>query len=128
MTRVERATPTIGDRCVSAGTGHWQEEPITIFTHICRSCRSTLAVSQAEIEAARRELEQFADDEAQLAELLAAGDHAIAAEFEFCPACRALEPIADVERDDALGDLPDTSGPYDRAARLGVLPRAACLS
>ena len=83
------------------------------FTYTCRSCGATRQVTRIELEAARRGLEQFADDEAELAELLSVGDHAIAAEFEFCPGCRALEQIADVERDDTLGDLPDTSRPHD---------------
>ena len=83
------------------------------YTYICRSCGATRAVTSIELTAARRGLEQFADDEAELAELLAAGDYTIAAEFEFCPACRALEQIADVLRDDAEGDPPSISGPYD---------------
>jgi hypothetical protein len=67
------------------------------------------AITTAQLEAARRGLEQFADDEAALAELLAAGDHAIAAECEFCTACRALEQIADVERDGFSGESPYTA-------------------
>lgn len=87
-------------------------EPVANCSYICRSCGATRAVTSTELEAARRGLEQFTDDEAQLAKLLAAGDHTIAAEFKFCPACRALEQIADVERDDASRDSTDASRPY----------------
>ena len=71
---------------------------MTIFTYTCRSCGAHRAVTQAELEAARRGLEQFADTEAELAELLASGDTAIAASFEFCPGCRDLEQVVDLER------------------------------
>lgn len=53
------------------------------------------------------------------AELLAAGDRAIAADFEFCPACRALEQTADVERDATPNDRPGTSGPDDELPDSG---------
>lgn len=83
------------------------------ITYVCRSCGATRAVTRIELEAARRGLEQFADNEAEFAELLAAGDYTIAAEFEFWPACRALEQIVDVELDGALGDSPHASRSYD---------------
>ena len=83
------------------------------ITYTCRSCGTIRAVAPAEIDAARRGLEQFTDSGAELAHRLAAGDHTIAAEFEFCPACRALEQIADVELDGARGDSTHTSRSCD---------------
>lgn len=75
-----------------------QEEPVTIFTYTCRSRGATREVTRIALEAARRGLDQFADDEAEFADLLASGDTAIAASFDFCPACRDLEQVVDLER------------------------------
>ena len=60
------------------------------FTYQCRSCGATRAITPAQLEAARRGLEQLTDAEAELAELLVAGDRVVAAKFECCPACRPL--------------------------------------
>jgi hypothetical protein len=117
MVLLEHATPILTQagactRRVPQWT-HGGEGRMPGYTYICRSCGATRGVTRIELEAARRGLEQFADDEAELAELLTVGDNALATEFEFCPACRALEQIVDVERDGAPGDPPDTSQPYD---------------
>jgi len=103
-TAVQLAAASLGLRRMSASPDPFdQEEPVTIFTYTCRSCGATREVTRIELEAARRGLEQFADDDAELAELLASGDTQIAASFEFCPGCRALEQVVDFKRGGSLG-------------------------
>lgn len=73
-------------------------QPFAIHAYACRSCGALRTLTASDVANARRQLERFCTTEAELVEVLASADGAIALQFEFCPTCRELESIDQVER------------------------------